>query len=278
MPSPSHVRMRRRFHVGSHAASRVAAQLILPFALLAFAPGCRADDSSLPDAPQAQASSPSAKTAQSQPMTGPGRDNMVLNVHVGPAYPIHPDDKWDTIVNAGQQPESLSATDTLIYAAHEQVLPTVLVPGLVAAGWGQLFDFDPHAGTDAGGFGERLGYNMLRQATDRLSGDGLFAAALRQDPRFYRETNGPIVRRGLRAVRQTFMRRNSNGDGGERVNASGILGHAFGSYLAIAYYPDGYGAGAATRTFATAVTGDMESKLILEFMPDLLRLAFRRNQ
>ena len=69
-------------------------------------------------------------------MTGPGRDNMVLGVHVGPAYPIRPDDKWDTMVNAGQHPEPFSATDTLIYAAHEQVLPTVLVPALIASGWG----------------------------------------------------------------------------------------------------------------------------------------------
>jgi hypothetical protein len=271
--------MRCRFHVGSHVASRVAARLILPFALLAFAPRCRADASSLPDAPQPQASSSSPKTGQTPQLTGPGRDNMVFNVHVGPAYPIHPDDKWDTIVNAGQHPEPLSATDTLIYAAHEQVLPTVLVPALEAAGWGQLFDFDPHVGTDAGGFGERLGYAMGRQATDRFTGDGVFAAAFRQDPRFYRETNGPIVHRGLRAVRQTFIRRNSNGDGGERVNASGILGHAFGSYLAMTYYPDGSsGAGTATRGFATAIAGDMESKLFLEFMPDLLRLAFRRNR
>jgi hypothetical protein len=212
-------------------------------------------------------------------MTGPGRDNMVLGVHVGPAYPIRPDDKWDTIVNAGQHAEPLSATDTLIYAAHEQVLPTVLVPALVASGWGQLIDLDPHVGTDSGGFGERIGYNMVRQATDRLSGDGLFAAAFHQDPRYYRVTHGPIVRRGWGAVRQTFMRHDSNGDGGERVNASGILGHALGSYLAMAYYPDGSGsAGVATRGFATAVAGDMESKLLLEFMPDLLRLAFRRNQ
>jgi hypothetical protein len=130
-----------------------------------------------------------------------------------------------------------------------------------------------------GGFDERIGYNMLRQATDRLTGDGVFAAVFRQDPRFYRQANGPIVHRGLRAVRQTFMRHNSKGNGGERVNASGILCHAFGSYLAMIYYPDASaGAGVATRGFATAVAGDTESKLLLEFVPDLLRLAFRRNQ
>lgn len=261
---------------------RAAARVIAPLGfllLLVTAPLCRAEDLSLPDSPQPQSSRSSVSTAQSPQLTGPGRDNVVFGVHVGPAYPIRPDDKWDTLVNAGQHPEPLGATDTLIYAAHEQVLPIVLVPALVASGWGQLFDLDPHVGTDSGGFGERIGYNMVRQATDRLSGDGLFAAAFRQDPRFYRETHGPIVRRSLGAVRQTFMRHDSNGEGRERVNASGILGHALGSYLAMAYYPDGSAsAGVATRGFATAVAGDMESKLLLEFMPDLLRLAFRRNR
>jgi hypothetical protein len=288
----SNARVRRRIPL-----SRVASRLVIPVALsvalpaallllLSLAAHCRAEapaSSSLPNAPQPQTGRTSAKATQtdkqSRQMTGPGRDNIVFNVHVGPAYPVKPDDKWDTIVNAGQQPEPLSPTDTLIYAAHEQVLPTILVPALVAAGWGQLTDAHPHVGIDAGGFGERIGYAAIRQATDRLTGDGLFAAAFRQDPRFYRETNGPIVHRGLRAARQTFMRHNGNGDGGERVNASGILGHALGSYLSMTYYPDDSSSVAvATSGFATSIAGDMGSKLIQEFGPDILRLVFRRNQ
>lgn len=200
----------QRFAIGARLVAVAAA------ALLMFAPFCHADavasSSSLPDAPQPQAKS----QRKNVPLVGEGRDNVVFNIHVGPAYPIKPDDKWDVIVNGGQQAEPLSRTDLLLYAAHEQVVPVVLVPGLLSAGWGQLVDANPHVGTDAGGFGERLGYAMLRQASDRLTGDGLFAAALDQDPRFYRETNGPIVHRGLRAVRQTFMRRDSNGDGGNK--------------------------------------------------------------
>jgi hypothetical protein len=238
-------------------------------------PATAQSSGSVPDAPQSQ----TARTKKNIPLVGHGRDNVVFNIHVGPAYPLKPDDKWDVIVNAGQQAEPLSRTDTLLYAGHEQVLPTVLIPALLSAGWGQLVDANPHAGTDAGGFGERIGYAMVRQASDRLTGDGIFAAAFHQDPRFYRVTNGPIVYRGLHAVRQTFMRRDGNGDGQERVNLSGILGHAFGNYLATTYYPgDTFGPGMATSGFATSVAGDMGSKLIQEFVPDLLRLAFRRNQ
>jgi hypothetical protein len=247
---------------------------VLPLVLVPHRATAQAS-ASVPDAPQPQ----SRRTKKHVPLIGHGRDNVVFNIHVGPAYPLKPDDKWDVIVNDGQQAEPLSRTDTLIYAGHEQVLPTVLIPALLSAGWGQLVDANPHVGTDAGGFGERIGYAMVRQASDRLTGDGLLAAAFHQDPRFYRITNGPIVYRGLHAVRQTFMRRNGNGDGEDRVNVSGILGHAFGNYLAMAYYPDNtFGAGAATSGFATSIAGDMGSKLIQEFVPDLLRLAFRRNQ
>ena len=96
--------------------------------LVVLAPRCRAEDSSLPDAPQPQTSKSSPNASQSPQMTGPGRDNMVLGVHVGPAYPIRPDDKWDTLVNAGQHARPLSDTETLIYAAHEQVLPRCSFP------------------------------------------------------------------------------------------------------------------------------------------------------
>ena len=118
---------------------------------------------------------------------------------------------------------------------------------------------------------------LLRQATDRLTGDGIFAAVFHQDPRYYREGNGTYVHRGLRAVRQTFLRRND--DGGERVNASGILGHAAGNYLAMTYYPNASsGVGVATSGFATSVAADMGSKLLLEFGPDVLHRIFRHNQ
>lgn len=210
-------------------------------------------------------------------MTGPGRDNRVFGIPVGPAYPLKPDAKWNTYVNAGQQPEPLTAKDKFVYAAHEQVMPIIFFPALLSAGWGQLTDANPHYGVDAGAFGERFGSAMLRQASDRLTGDGLFAAAFHQDPRYYRVTHGTIKYRGMHAVRQSFLRRCD--DGRDRVNASGILGHFTSNFLAIAYYPHvSATAGIATEGFATSVAADMGSKLILEFGPDLLRLAFRRNQ
>jgi hypothetical protein len=266
----------RRFFASSHIPSTA----LMPFLVLVLnCVGLHCGAESVPDAPQPQVTksgkSASGKSAAAQ-AGGQGRDNTVFTVHVGPGYPAQAD-KWDTIIDPGERASHLSATDKLLYAGHEQIQPVIFAPALLSAGWGQLTDANPHYGVDAGGFGERFGSAMLRQASDRLTGDGLFAAAFHQDPRYYREASGPYVHRGLRAVRQTFLRRND--EGVERVNFSGILGHAAGNYLAMTYYPHvSATAGVATSGFATSVAADMGSKLLLEFGPDVLHRIFRRNQ
>lgn len=186
--------------------------------------------------------------------------------------------KWDPLVNSNQHAPPLSRADTLAYALREQARPLVLVPAFVAAGYGQLADANPHYGVDAGGFGERLGTAALRQASDRLTGDGLLAALFRQDPRFYREGTGSIQHRTLHAVSQTFLRK-TGVEETQRLNASGILGHAFGSFLTLAYYPQASAhASDAAEGFGTAVAGDVESKVLLEFLPDLVNLGLRRSR
>jgi hypothetical protein len=225
----------------------------------------------LPDAP-----GPQWTTQSHQPRTGPGPDNQFLGAHVGPSYPLVAH-RFDTIIHPGEHGLRLSATGKLLYAAHEQQHWFILVPALITTGYGHAADSDPHVGSDAGGFGDRLGLTMARQASDRFIGDGLYTALLHQDPRFYREGNGPLVHRGLRAVRQTFSRRND--EGADRVNVSGIMGHLTASLLAMTYYPHQSATVAvAFQGFSTAVAGDMGSKLVLEFGPDALRLIFFRNK
>ncbi len=199
-------------------------------------------------------------------------------MHVGPGYPLEAG-KWDIIINPGEQAQPLTARDKVLYATHEQVQPYVLFPALVSGAFGYVRGTDPKYGTDLGGFGERFGAGMLRGATDRFTGDGLLAALFHQDPRFYREGegNGSILHRGLGAARQTMLRRND--DGQERINASGILGHAVANFVALAYYPSAsQHASVALRGFGIAVAADAGSKQFLEFGPDLLGLVFRRNR
>jgi hypothetical protein len=262
----------------SRLLSRVPPLLVSAVFMCALSLPCHADDaaSGLPNAPQPNTDRAHDKAATQT--TSRGRDNTVFGVHVGPGYPLEAG-KWDIIINPGEQPQPLSAKDKVLFAAHETVQPYVLAPALVSAGFGQVRGADPKYGTDAGGFGDRFGAAMLRGANDRLTGDGLFAALFHQDPRFYREGQGndTILHRGLSAARQTLLRRND--DGQERINASGLLGHAVANFVALAYYPSvSQHATVALRGFGIAVAADAGSKQFLEFGPDLLGLVFRRNR
>lgn len=262
----------------SRSLSRATPLLVSAVFMCALSLPCHADDaaSGLPNAPQPN-TDPAHDKAPTQ-TTSRGRDNTVFGVHVGPGYPLEAG-KWDIIMDPGEHPQPLTAKDKVLYAMHEQVQPYVLFPALVSGVFGYVRGADPKYGTDLGGFGERFGAGMLRGATDRFTGDGLLAALFHQDPRFYREGegNGSIPHRGLSAARQTLLRRND--DGQERINASGILGHAVANFVALAYYPGvSQHASVALRGFGIAVAADAGSKQFLEFGPDLLRLAFRRNR
>jgi hypothetical protein len=117
---------------------------------------------------------------------------------------------------------------------------------------------------------------ILRQAIDRLSGDGLFPALLRQDPRYYRVADGSIAHRGLNSAAQALLRRGDNGH--VQANWSGLLGHALSNGLAVTYYPEVSATGrVAAEGFATSVAADAGTKLLLEFLPDLYYLAFQRK-
>ena len=241
-----------------------------------LAPCLRASPAPPHDAPESPWKTQSRLPRTQAPRTGPGPDNQFLGGHVGPSYPLVAR-RFDTIIHPGEHGPRLSAAGKLLYAAHEQGRWFIFVPAISTTGYGHATDSDPHVGSDGAGFGERLGLTVARQASDRFLGDGLYTALVHQDPRFYREGNGPLVDRGLRAVRQTFMRRDDEGAG--RVNTSGIMGHLTASLLAMTYYPhQSATVGVAMRGFGTAVAGDMGSKLVLEFGPDALRLIFFRNK
>ena len=257
--------------------SRATSLLLSAVFMSAISLPCNADDaaSGLPDAPQPDPNRTHEKATQT---TSRGRVNTVFGVHVGPGYPIEAG-KWDIIINPGERPQPLSATDKVLFAMHEQAQAYVVAPAFISGGIGYIRGSDPQYGTDAGGFGERFGAALLRGETDRFTGDGLLAALFHQDPRFYREGegNGSIVHRGLSAARQALVRRND--DGQERINASGILGHAVANFVALSYYPSvSQHASVALKGFGVAVSADAGSRLVQEFGPDVLRLAFRRNQ
>jgi hypothetical protein len=184
--------------------------------------------------------------------------------------------EWASVIDPGQRVTTLTVPRKLYYAGREQLAPVIFLPAIVSASYEHVADANPQYGSDGNGYAERFGAAMLRQAIDRLSGDGLFPALLRQDPRYYRAAEGSIVHRGVNSAVQALMRRGDNGH--KQGNWSGLFAHALSNGLAVTYYPEVSATGrVAAQGFATSVAADAGSKLLQEFLPDFYYLAFQRK-
>jgi hypothetical protein len=235
----------------------------------------------LPDAPLAQtaAGAQTASNPQAAPNPRVKPSGGILHISDwithSKDYPVETR-KWTSVLNPDQEVHPLSAADKLYYAGRLQLNPIVFVPALFASGYEHLADANPHYGSDIDGFAERFGSSMLRQATDRLTGNGVFPALFRQDPRYYRVARGSIGHRVAYSAMQVLVRRGDSGH--EQGNWSGLLGHGVANALTMTYYPAVSAKGSVVATgFATSLVGDVGSKLIDEFLPDIYRLVFQRK-
>jgi hypothetical protein len=105
-----------------------------------------------------------------------------------------------------------------------------------AAGYEQLRNSEPNYGTDRGAFGERLGAAAIRDTTQGVFTDAVFAPLLHEDPRYYEE--GPqysTIHRALYAVTRPLITRTDSGH--KTLNGALLLGYASSSLLNNAYYP-----------------------------------------
>lgn len=105
-----------------------------------------------------------------------------------------------------------------------------------SAGYEHVLNSEPNYGTDKGAFGERLGAAALRETSQGIFTNMVFAPLFRQDPRYYAE--GPkykFMHRTLYAITRPLVTRKD--DGGQTVNASLLVGYAASAALTPTYYP-----------------------------------------
>jgi hypothetical protein len=263
-----------------------AARVVLALLAGALIPAARAQQQPPPGNQDGSVRDPIwQKMRQSQPEPGSREDRnpfnplspdfpngVAPNRHYPPVAPM-----WQTTVDPGQIPPRYTAFDKLEFAAREQFSFTVFAPALTSAGWEHLINGNPKYGTNSGGFSERFGAAMLRAASGRILGDGIFPALLHEDPRYYRIGQGPKLQRALLSARQTFSRRDD--DGVYRFNWSGSLAHFVASGLEMTYYPhvSAHG-GVVLESFALSFAGDATGKLFREFLPDVFSRLRRRYE
>ena len=136
---------------------------------------------------------------------------------------------------------------------------------IVAAGYGQLRDGQPNYGTDRGAFGERLGAAAIRDTSQGVFTDSVFAPLLHEDPRYYVQGKQySFFHRALFAVTRPVITRTDSGR--RTINGAQLLGYAASTALNNAYYPSSNrNVKDNIEAYASSIGGSALSSLLVEF-------------
>lgn len=223
-----------------------------------------ADYAALPDAPEPTGDAAGLPADSSVKPTQPGVERT------------KPASRFASVIEPDETTKVLSVGEKFQYSFKEQV--TVYAAGsyLLSAGWEQLLNSDPKYGNNSwDAFGRRLGLSVIRQSSQSVFTDGLFASLFHQDPRYYRKGGPDFWPRAQYVVARVVTKRQDSGR--MAPNYSLLVGYAAASALTMAYYPsvsatwpkvwEGYG----YSVFANA-----GGNAVQEFWPDTKRMLFSR--
>ncbi len=210
----------------------------------------------LPDAPS-QAKDPPASKEDDQHILHIIPTVDVTDPHY-PVAPLTPSQKFDLFVN--------KAFDRFTF-----------IKAAAGAGIGQARDTPQGWGQGAEGYGRRYGASWASSVHSDFFTRFALPSLLHQDPRYFRQGQGPAGGRIGYAMSRVVV---TQGDNGRRqFNFSKVLGTLFAAALTNAYYPDEERR--AGRTFAHAgrqLATSAGLNVLREFGPQLRRKMFRKRK
>jgi hypothetical protein len=179
----------------------------------------------------------------------------------------------DITIQPGEIAPTLAPHDKVVLGLEESFTLFSVIGWTTSAGYSQLVNGSPNYGTDSGAFGMRLGATALRNISENILGDAVFAPLFHEDPRYYKMGDGHnVFKRGIYAATRAIITRTD--DGHERVNYSLLAGNAAGAALTNAYYPRlNQGATQTAKAFGTSVGGSAIGFVVTEFLDDALKFA-----
>ncbi len=145
-----------------------------------------------------------------------------------------------------------------------------LVAVFASAGYSHVTNGQPNYGTDKGAFGERLGAAAIRETSQGIFTDMVFAPLLHEDSRYYVEgiKYNPF-HRTLYAITRPLITRKD--DGGNTVNGALLLGYAASAAITPAFYPQSNRNFHDTAaTYAASIGGAALGFFVTEFTSDAL--------
>lgn len=179
----------------------------------------------------------------------------------------------DITVYPGQTAPPLSAHEKEVMGLKQSFTLFSLIGWTTSAAYTHLINGTPNYGTDSGAFGERLGAAALRNTSQNIFGNVVFAPLFHEDPRYYKMGKGhKVYKRIAYAASRALVTRAD--DGRATPNYSLIAGRVFGAALSNAYYPDSNRSFSQTaQTFGTSMAGGAIGFVVTEFLDEALEIA-----
>jgi hypothetical protein len=171
------------------------------------------------------------------------------------------------------------SVDTKVVAGLKNSVSFFSATGWVAsAGWTQLTNGSPNYGTDRGAFGQRLGAAALRNISESIFTDALFAPVFHEDARYYVLGKGHrFFRRVVYAATRAVITRTDSGR--TTPNFALLAGNAAGAALTVTYYPaKNTTFSEVAQTFGGSVGGSALGFGITEFLGDALEFVHLKKQ
>jgi len=190
----------------------------------------------------------------------------------------HESARYSKYIPSGWTAQPITAHDKVILGLRDLYSPLDFLAMFASAGYAHVTNGEPNYGTDRGAFGERLGAAAIRETSQGLFTDTVFAPLLHQDPRYYIEgSQYNFFHRVLYAGTRPIITRNDSGK--SAINASMLLGYAAASGLSYTYYPQiNKNFHDTAATYGGSLGGAALGFLVSEFSDDLLKFVHLKSK
>lgn len=236
-----------------------------------------ASSSSLQDVTEESpaASLEAANSLPEAPVPHPQAQNNTAVSH-GPGGAAHIAPMHSEYIPAGWTAPHWTAHDKIVAGAQDLYSYENFGAMIVSASYSYVTDGQPnYSPSDA--FGKRLGAAAIRETSQSIFSEMIFAPLLHEDPRYYQKGDGHgFLPRTFYAITRPLVTRTDGGR--ETVNGALLLGYAGAAALTPTYYPEiNRNFHDTASTFAGSIGGAALGFFVTEFSDDVLRATHLRR-
>jgi hypothetical protein len=201
-------------------------------------------------------------------------DTTSSNPEAGRILGVIPDNKIVPSTKASTE-EPLTPGAKFTLAWKDSIDPFTFVLAGFYAGIAQWQNDYPTWKQGAGGYGKRFGAAYADQVVGNYLTEAIVPVLMHEDPRYFRKGTGSGWSRMSYALTRTVVTRTDRGKG--QFNYSEIVGNAAAAGISNLYYPASQRTvGETGEKFAIQVVSDSAFNVLLEFWPDMRRMAMKR--